>query len=173
MTRGCASDKTPAKSTCDELGSDCFLCDANGCNRISAMVPATLSCIQCSNTAECQWGYAPTKATACTTEVGFSAVESCYSLALSDGTVSRGCTLEAGTQCANGACEECAAAGCNGRNEVTQSCLSCKSDVVGQEDCREENPTAFSRQCQADSYIEYADRGCFTRNDGKKIKIHI
>lgn len=173
MIRGCASDITPAKSTCDELGSACLVCDTIGCNRIAALVPATLSCIQCSGTAECQWGYAPTRATACTSEVGFSAVESCYSLTLSDGTVSRGCTLEADTQCANGACQECIGAGCNGRNVVTQSCLSCKSDVVGQEDCGEENLTGYSSQCQAASYIEYADRGCFTRNDGKKIEIFV
>lgn len=149
-------------------------CDDSGCNRQSATVPAALSCIQCSGTEECQWGLVPTKATACTAEVGFTATESCYSLTTPGGIVSRGCTLEADTQCANGNCLQCSEAGCNGQNEVTQSCLSCKSDVAGQANCVEENQTVFTSQCQTVSnIIEYADRGCFTRNDGKNIKVHI
>lgn len=176
MTRGCASDNDAAKEHCDSLGTTgCRYCDAataNGCNSMAAMIASSLSCIQCTAAEECKWGQPAAKATACTALIPFTSTEQCYTSSVGD-VVVRGCSLEATPeQCTTPtSCTYCAGAGCNGQNVVTQSCLNCKTNEEGQNDCREAGSTQYSAVCKANELLEYADRGCYTRNDGTVLAL--
>lgn len=178
MTRGCVSDTDVAKQTCDSLGTTgCRLCDASvdsGCNAMAAMVAPSLACIQCTGSgtdAECGWGFPATKATPCTAMIPFTSTEQCYTSKVGDAVV-RGCSLEA-TQCSGTSCSYCAGAGCNGDNVVTQSCIKCRTDMVDEEYCREVVSSEHSGVCKANDLLEYADRGCYTRNDGKYLLVQL
>lgn len=169
MNRGCRSDSDVTK--CGDTGNLCTFCSsADGCNSQSQYSPSSLSCIQCSGTEECEWGFAGTKATPCQQLVSYGKNQSCYTVATST-SVTRGCRIDRDVDSCTGAqCVHCIDDGCNSQNVVTQTCQSCQSDVSGQAMCSEEDVVGFERLCStANEIVEYENRGCFTKRQSKNI----
>lgn len=165
MNRGCLSDN--ATAICGETGALCTFCTgSDGCNGEAQYRPSLLSCIQCAGTEECQWGFGAARATPCEQMVGYGKSQSCYTSITASQVVSRGCRIVLDQDvCSGDQCTHCTGAGCNGQNVVSQRCQSCRSDVNGQEICREEDVIGFEQQCgTTNEVIEYANRGCYIKN---------
>lgn len=77
--RGCLSDSSDHRLLCDQdQKKNCITCEKSGCNDVPKMRPATLSCIQCSGSAECAFGFEEKSAAPCQGQVRLGSEESCY-----------------------------------------------------------------------------------------------
>lgn len=167
MNRGCLSDSDASR--CNDSGNRCSVCDdSNGCNSQAQYRPSSLSCIQCSGTEECKWGFQASSATLCSSLVGYGLNQTCYTLE-SSSLVRRGCQVEQDSElCTDSNCKFCSGEGCNRNNVIVQTCQVCDSDVDGEELCSETDIIGFENTCSStDDVIEYGNRGCFTQNQGK------
>lgn len=167
MNRGCLSDVDASK--CTDVGKRCSFCrDSDGCNSQAQYRPSSLSCIQCAGTSsECRWGFQGTEATNCAGLVGYGLNQSCYTLETAT-HVERGCQINLDSEiCVGDGCRYCSDEACNRYNVARQTCQVCASDVEGEELCNETDIIGFEKTCSsADEIVEYANRGCFTRNQG-------
>lgn len=78
--RGCLSDSSEPRLLCergDEFGK-CVKCPSSGCNNQSKFRKPQLSCIKCSDSENCAFGYDPSAAEPCTQDVTFGDEESCF-----------------------------------------------------------------------------------------------
>lgn len=167
MRRGCASDRTDDRNTCNTSSQQCVLCSGSSCNTPPAIAQSYLSCIQCSNAdVKCGWGHSADEAISCSSDVVFPNEESCYTLAHNNNSVTRGCTLDNALLCNEGdqSCQTCTGIGCNIQNVITQSCKVCRSDQSGQEQCGSESFNGFEEQCG--SVVKYESRGCYSKREG-------
>lgn len=57
---------------------NCIKCAKFGCNDVPKIRPAELSCIQCSGSTECAFGFEKDSATLCKGKVQLGSEESCY-----------------------------------------------------------------------------------------------
>lgn len=79
MYRGCLSDTSEARLLCERGDNGtCAKCPNSGCNDRSKFRKPKLSCIQCSDSESCAFGYDPKEAKPCTQEVAFGDEESCF-----------------------------------------------------------------------------------------------
>lgn len=126
--RGCESDRSQHAIACADNPAKCVICgDSSGCNNQPATSKPTLSCVKCSDKERCPWGYNATATIPCTSDVVFPQKESCYTVANGD-TVTRGCTMDAGSECTDdGSCSKCTESGCNRENVAHSSCFQCRS----------------------------------------------
>lgn len=166
MRRGCASDTTADRNTCNQTNqTKCVLCNGSTCNNPPATTQSSLSCIRCSSTdIECAWGHATSDAISCSPIVEFPNVESCYTLPHGNNSVTRGCTLDSPQLCVDQSCRTCAGVACNVENVIAQSCKVCRSDQSGQERCGTEAFDGFEEQCGA--VVKYEHRGCYSKREG-------
>lgn len=176
MHRGCASDISDDKITCNTLDRRCGLCQANhlqGCNGEPAWRGPYLACSHCEKSESCAWGQI-TSIKSCSKIVHFPDKESCYtSVDKANGDVTRGCTLDDSIFCTeNGnACKKCSTGyGCNNRNVKTQSCLICRSFVSGEEQCADKFPLSFDTECYRKPVHQYNERGCYIKKYGKIVE---
>ena len=130
-------------------------CNWAGCNSVDAFRPPTLSCVKCSNGADCPWGHSIEDAKPCREMVPYNSVEQCYSDARGEGdamNVTRGCVVDSdyydGVPTAIKTCSE---DGCNVENALFSQCYQCRDG----ENCQE--PKICS------SNYSYNQRGCSTK----------
>lgn len=76
--RGCLSESSDHRLLCDLSKENCIKCAKFGCNDVPKIRPSALSCIQCSGSAECAFGFEKDSATKCKGKVQLGLVESCY-----------------------------------------------------------------------------------------------
>ncbi|ALC38916.1 maker445 [Drosophila busckii] len=126
MTRGCSTD---AAALCPQGSSDsscCFCSDQNGCNynQYSSYLGR---CIKCSGE-NCIDKQLATAGADCA-RYNYTVNEvSCYTQLEANGTVTRGCSNERQTSCAETAnCKSCTGSNCN-VDEISLSCITCRSD---------------------------------------------
>lgn len=167
MNRGCISDSEAYK--CNDIGNRCSLChESDGCNSQAQYRPSSLTCIKCTGTEECKWGFQASAATLCPSLIGYGLNQSCFTLETPT-LVRRGCQVELDTEiCSDANCKLCPDEGCNRNNVVVQTCQVCESDVDGEELCSETGVIGFEKSCSSsEDVVEYGNRGCFTKNQGK------
>lgn len=162
--RGCESDRSQHAIACADNPAKCVICgDSSGCNNQPATSKPTLSCVKCSDKERCPWGYNATATIPCTSDVVFPQKESCYTVANGD-TVTRGCTMDAGSECTDdGSCSKCTESGCNRENVAHSSCFQCRSYLdaacYGRSDAV---PSIYAQTC-LDSAYSPENRGCYTK----------
>lgn len=179
MYRGCMTDTTDSRLLC-QLGN-CFVCDESGCNNQTLYSEPEISCIKCNASIECAFGQPEAEPENCLNPVLFGVEETCYTKLFDDGTVERGCTLDATDDdpdwCDESSdCQTCEYEGCNIENIRISSCLQCESEYGA--DCAVlDDPSEFIEPCYvtAEPY-PYSKRGCYTIKQGtsnlKKSMIH-
>lgn len=165
MNRGCLSDDNATR--CNEVDSRCSFCSGFACNGLAQYRPSSLSCIQCSGTEECKWGFQASSASPCASLIGYGFNQTCYTVEAAT-LVRRGCQVELDVEtCTSDDCRLCSEEGCNRNNVVVQTCQQCESNVDGQSVCSETDVIGFEQTCSASNEIvEYHNRGCFTKNIG-------
>lgn len=174
MHRGCASDRTDDKDTCNALDKKCGLCHANhrlGCNNEATFRDPIIACQHCKNTEICAWGQTDgNNVISCSKVVFFPDKESCYTAVDANGNVTRGCSLDDNV-CSQNSCQKCyTGGGCNDRNVRGQSCLVCRSSEFLQT-CADENPPNYYEvKCNTKPMYHYNERGCYTKRDGKFVQ---
>lgn len=175
MSRGCLSDTDDRRKQCDAADALCVRCTTAGCNAEASYREPTLSCVKCAGTAACEWAWDREDAESCRKPVAYGRNETCYTMH-SAARTQRGCTndLLAETAepvpvpvaaCPEGSkCSWCDGFACNGQNAVWQMCQVCNSSAAGQSVCADTDLIGFTEECPA---TKYAERGCFTRNEGE------
>lgn len=79
--RGCLSDSSDHRLLCDQdqkKNRNCITCEKSGCNDVPKVRRANISCIQCSGSLECAFGFEKDAAVACEGFVRLGSEESCY-----------------------------------------------------------------------------------------------
>lgn len=79
--RGCLSDSSDHRLLCDQDQNEnrsCITCEKSGCNDTPKIRPPTSSCIQCSKSSECTFGFEKDSAASCKEDVRLGLEESCY-----------------------------------------------------------------------------------------------
>ncbi|XP_055309594.1 uncharacterized protein LOC129573250 [Sitodiplosis mosellana] len=192
MHRGCLTDWKESRLFCLKRPHMCVTCSENGCNNRTLVIEPTSKCHQCKDSTNCTFGLVNQDTIVnCNMPVIFGAEESCYTRSFSDGSVERGCTLDAAVGdpdwCKDiDECNECKGHGCNNENIQFSFCLQCHStDDI---DCK--NPAngteTFNVKCVpihnnssvTDNAVKtaiydpysFTERGCYIINRGDKVQ---
>ncbi|XP_059611135.1 uncharacterized protein LOC132258051 [Phlebotomus argentipes] len=163
--RGCVSDKTEAKDTCDRLGSKCLKCSESNCNSASSGIEGRkLQCHECFGsikTSDCAAYQGSNSRIWCDLYPTFGVRQKCYT-SVANGIIRRGCTSD--NYCKSHDCEECSFDNCNNRNKAQMSCYQCNSLEgtyqyhKGCIDLKDLQP----RSCRLRFDFDITHRGCYS-----------
>ncbi|XP_055679722.1 uncharacterized protein LOC129787909 isoform X1 [Lutzomyia longipalpis] len=186
--RGCLSDRTPEKSTCDIAGDLCNKCSEQGCNSgvieppteppttqptdqttqptdtTAAPPPERRWCVQCSGAinSDCSYYQASDKSTQCTGSLEPGQIEQCYFI-VEGNTVRRGCTGD--RYCDSRDCTQCNYNHCNFHSKATMECKQCNSRQGSDEDrerCRDKPEELSTTPCALNDVFSIEDAGCYS-----------
>ncbi|GAB0097729.1 hypothetical protein DMENIID0001_133950 [Sergentomyia squamirostris] len=163
--RGCMSDRTAEKETCNAAGVECNKCTGQGCNSapvLSLPAPRCQQCTTSSSNSDCAYHQPSSKATQCNNEVEFGEVEQCY-ISVQGDVVRRGCTGD--HYCDSNNCETCGDDYCNSRNEAKMNCIQCHSLQGNEQDqakCKNTPEELSSTPCRLDEMYSTGDTGCYS-----------
>ncbi|XP_065072616.1 uncharacterized protein LOC135697001 [Ochlerotatus camptorhynchus] len=121
---------------------------------------SSLACIRCKESMDvtCAWGFQSDSAEQCPTD----SETGCFTCKQEDNSIVRGCSSEQGQNtCSATSIEECAEAGCNNENQLTQQCAICESNCDG--------PNVSYRVEKCEGIVEYANRGCYLIRNERRI----
>uniref|UniRef100_A0A1B0CVG9 Putative conserved secreted protein n=1 Tax=Lutzomyia longipalpis TaxID=7200 RepID=A0A1B0CVG9_LUTLO len=159
--RGCLSDRTLEKATCDAAGDLCYKCSEQGCNSEAVEVPPEpterIWCHQCrgNSTSDCAYHQPWTNSAPCTAELKPGEREKCFVGRYGLDTV-RGCTgddfpeLFGDKFCDVLECLVCNDWHCNYHSRAEQRCVQCSSSIDDgdyREECLNEPEKVYSWYC--------------------------
>ncbi|XP_055679724.1 uncharacterized protein LOC129787909 isoform X3 [Lutzomyia longipalpis] len=174
--RGCLSDRTLEKATCDAAGDLCYKCSEQGCNSEAVEVPPEpterIWCHQCrgNSTSDCAYHQPWTNSAPCTAELKPGEREKCFVGRYGLDTV-RGCTgddfpeLFGDKFCDVLECLVCNDWHCNYHSRAEQRCVQCSSSIDDgdyREECLNEPEKVYSWYCPVNDYFSIEEKGCYS-----------
>ncbi|XP_055839023.1 uncharacterized protein LOC129907015 [Episyrphus balteatus] len=175
MVRGCRSDSNLYYECllAIQSGKGCRLCTGSGCNMMPVSRNASLLCHKCSREDQgCSWfqGINETMEM-CQKEVKFLTTESCYTRLYSDGSTSRGCSLDENETDEDDEYLEhiCEKNGCNGKSQIAQKCIECREKINEANICTTTVVNLEGNLC-SNGTVRFEERGCYTKIDGDFIE---
>ncbi|XP_055375807.1 uncharacterized protein LOC129608355 [Condylostylus longicornis] len=177
IIRGCKSDFSLFE-ICKNQTDKCVQCNSEGCNYHKIFEKPKLSCFTCDSTqapkGACAWKQKNDTLTKCNQNVYFYNQETCFTHIKENGETIRGCSLDfnvpnlCSTKNNENGCQICHTEGCNYINTINQSCVQCKSNITGMENCKKKAEGLKPTICKnPNQYFE--KRGCFTKAISKDV----
>lgn len=91
MFRGCLSDATKVRLLCEQKNKSnkgtCVLCSNTGCNNQPKERQPELTCVNCTGSEECAFGYNASMAISCEKNVALGDEESCFTRLINGNTI--------------------------------------------------------------------------------------